>query len=296
MPCYILANVLGVEARKNRKLRESLIPWYAKSKTGSKLFFETYFDMDSIALHSGNDLDYYLQFNQSDEVKQYVNCMKFMQYFLSGNKELCRVEYENSFHMKSSDGNLLNPSFHFIPQIIYQSAIEKKFDGNILEEVFAESKRLLQNGIQNRIGPPQFEYEIIFALNYGKMNPEIIALAHNIFKNYDLAGLKSSCFYQLFISIYALALLETGKAKKAIELHDHVKIKNILFPEHMKYYIQLRLLLITAEFLIYKGKTQKAGQKLRKIKKIAKLLDFSYFYNSAVEIEQSILTKYKIQE
>jgi len=128
------------------------------------------------------------------------------------------------------------------------------------------------------------------------LNPEIIAISHNIFKNYDLAGLKSSCYYQLFISIYALALLETGKAKKAIELHDHVKIKNILFLEHMKYYIQLRLLLITTEFLIYNGKTQKAGQKLRKIKKIAKLLNFNYFYNRAIEIEQSILTKYKIQE
>jgi len=294
MPCYILANVLGVEVRKNRKLRETLIPWYAKSKMGSKLFFETYFDMDSIALHSGNDLDYYLRFNQSDEVKQYVNYMKFMQYFLSGNKELCRVEYENCLNLKSSERNLLNISFRFIPQIIYQSAIERKLVEDILEEVYAESDRLLQMGIQNRIGPPQFEYEIIFALNFGKMNTEIIALSHNIFKNYDLAGLKSTCFYQLFLSIYALALLETGKSKKALELYEHVKIKNILFPEHMKFYIQLRLLLIKTEFLIYKGKTEKARLKLIKIKKIAKFLNFNYFYNRAIEIEQCILNKYKI--
>jgi len=296
MPCYILANALGVEVRKNRKLRETLIPWYAKSKIGCKLFFETYFDMDSLALHSGNDLDYYLQFNQSNEVRQYVSYMKFMQYFLSGNMEMCNVEYENILNLKSSEGCLFNAAFHLIPQIIYQSAIEKNLHENILEEVYSESDRLLQTSIQNRIGPPQFEYEIIFALNYGKMNTEIIAIAHNIFKNYDLSGLKSSCFYQLFISIYALALLETGKSNKAFELYDHVKIKNIVFPEQMKYYMQLRLLLIKAEFLIYKGKTQKAGQKLRKIKRISKFLNFNYFYNRALEIEQYILTKYKVQE
>jgi tetratricopeptide (TPR) repeat protein len=263
---------------------------------GSKLYFETYFDMDSLVLHSGSDLDYYLQFNQSNEVIQYVNCMKFMQYFLSGNKELCNAEYEKSLNLRFPEGNLSTASSRFIPQIIYPSVFGTSLDKNILEEVYGISDRLLQTGIQNRIGPPYFEYEIIFALNYGKMNKEIITLAHNIFKNYDLAGLKSSCFYQLFLSIYALALLETGKAKKAIELYDHVKFKNTLFPEHMKYYMQLRLLLIKTEFLIYKGNTEKARQKLRKIKKIAKLLNFNFFYNKAIEIEQCILAKYKIQE
>lgn len=291
MPCYVLTNVIGVELRKNQKLREMLIPYYAQSEAGRTLYFEKFFDIDCLVLHSGNDLDCYLQYNQSDEAKQYVCYMKFMKHFLGGNQEQCKTEYENSLNLKLAEGKgSLNTSFYFIPQIVYQSVYEKKVDENIIKEVYRMSDRLLQNGIQNRIELPQFEFAIIFALNYGRMNKEIIDLARYIFEKYDLTDLKSSCFYQLFLSVYARALLESGEAEKALEFYDQVKFKNVNIPEHMKNYVKIRLLLIKAEFLIYMGKTEKARHKLEKIKTISQMLKAIYFYNNAMEMEKRILT------
>lgn len=292
LPYGVLTNIIGVEMRKNQKMREFLIPWYAQSNAGRKLYFERFFDMDCLVLHSGNDLYSYLQYNQSIEAKQYVCFMKFMQYFLSGDNEQCKIEYENSlkFQLPLGQGSF-NAASYFIPKIVYHSVFEKKIDGNFIKEVLNLSSSLLQNGIQKKTGIPNFEFIIIFSLGYGKMNNEIIDLAHHIFKNYDLTNLKSSCFYQLFLSVYALALLELGKTKKAIELYDHVKFKNINIPEHMKCYVKIRLLFIKTEFLIFKGKLHKAEKKLQKIERISKMLKFSYFYNRAIDLGKSISTK-----
>ena len=80
-PNCVLTNVIGVEMRKNQKLREILIPHYAQTEAGRKLYFERFFDMDSLVLHSSNDLDCYLQYNQSNESKQYVCFMKLCSIF-----------------------------------------------------------------------------------------------------------------------------------------------------------------------------------------------------------------------
>lgn len=290
-PTCALTNVIGVELRKNQKLREQLIPCYAQTEAGRKLYFERFFDLDSLVLHSGNDLDCYLQYNQSKESQHYVCFMKFMQYFLSENKELCKAEYERSLNLvlpEASDSIIT--SFYFIPQIIYQSVFEKKVDSNIIEDVYNMSDRLIQNGTQNRTEFPVFETNIIFFLEYGRMNKEIIDLAHYIFDHYDLINYKSSCFYQLFLSAYARALLDTGETKKAIETYDQVELGTINIPEHMKYYFKIRLLFIKAEFLIYKRKFRKARLLLGKIKAISQMLKFSYFYDKASGMEKHILT------
>lgn len=291
MPCYVLTNVVGVELRNDQELREILIPWYAQSEPARTLYFQSFFDFDCLVLHSGHDLDCYLQYNQSNDAKQYVCFMKFMEYFLCGNKELCKAEFEKSITLEFPIAkDSLITSFYFIPQIIYQSIYEQKLDRDILKVVRSMSDLLLRNGIQDRTNLPKFEFAIIFALNYGKMDREIIDLAHFVFDNYDLTNLNSSCLYQLFLSVYARALLETGKTQKALELYSQVKFKGINIPEYMKYYIRIRHMLIKAEFLIYNGKYKKAQKKLDKIKSISKMLKFNYFYDNALSLEKRILT------
>jgi hypothetical protein len=289
--CFALARVIGVELRKNQKLREILIPWYAQSEPARTLYFQSFFDFDCLVLHSGHDLDSYLQYNQSNDAKQYVCFMKFMEYFLCGNKELCKAEFEKSITLEFPIAkDSLITSFYFVPQIIYQSVYEKKLDRDILKVVRSMSDLLIRNGIQNRTDLPKFEFAIIFALNYGELNMEIIDLARFVYENYDLTNLNSSCLYQLFLSVYSRALLETGKTKKAIELFSQVNFKGINIPDHMKYYIRIRHMLIRAEFLILDGELKKARKILKKIKDNSQMLKFNYFYNSAICIENSIAT------
>lgn len=288
MPCYVLTNVLGTEMRKNKKMRETLIPYYAQSEAGRTLYFERFFDIDSLLLHSGDDLDCYLQYNQSIVAKLYVYSMKFMQHFLSNDKEKCKGEYENILVLKLPAGlDSLNAAYYFIPQIMYQSVYENKLAKNILKEVYHLSEKLLKDGIQNKTESPHFEFAIIFALNYGRMNTEIIDLANYVFEKYDLTDLKLSCFYQFFLLVYARALLNMGETKKAFEFYNQVNLKNISVPENMKYYFRIRFLLIKSEFLIKVGKIVKAKRKLEEIKTLSQMLNTSYFYEVAIEMEKA---------
>lgn len=289
-PCTILPNVVRLEMRKNSKMRELLVPFYAKSSVGNKLYFEKFFDIDNLILQAADDLDYYLQYNQSDNAKQYACSLKFMKYFLTENQEQCKAEYNNSLALKSQvNTDHINTSDYFTPQIIYQSVYKKQLDNNIIREIYRVSEKLFQTGIQQSNEIPQFEFEIIISLRYGRMNKEIIELSQYIISKYNFTDLTNSCFYQLFLSIFALALLETGEQQKAIELYDQINFRNIHFPELMKNYFKIRLMLIQTRFLIYKGKLKKGQRLLEKVKTISLMLKFSYFYNSALELERDIL-------
>jgi len=289
IPSNVLISALVVEMRRNHEIREIVIPWYAQSEVGRKLFFERFFDIDCVMLHSGNDLDHYLKYDTSNEAKQYVCFMKFMQNFLAGNEEKCLTEYKNSLNlMLHAVNDSLNTSFHIMPQIIYQSVFEHKLDRNIIKEVYRISDRLLKSRVQDGAAPPYFEYTVIYSLNYGKMDTEIIDFANYIFEKYDVDKFKSSCLTQLFLSIYASALLHTGETIKAMEIYNQLELKNVYFPVNMKYYVKIRLLLIIVEFLIYQGKINQAMLKLERIKYISQMLKFDYFYNNALELEKNI--------
>jgi hypothetical protein len=295
MPCYVMTNIIGTEMRRNQHLREILIPYYARSEAGRALYFEKFFDMDRLVLHSGNDLDYYLQYSQSNEAMRYVHFMKFMQHFLGEDEVQCKKEYENRVNLKFPvENDSFNAAFYFIPQLIYQSVFELKVDKNIIEDVYRVSERIIQNGIQNRTDIPDFEFKIIFALSFGRMNKEIIDLAHHIYAKYDMTNLTSSSFYQLFLSIYAKALLNTGEEQTGIDLFHQVEFRNSILPENLKNYIQIRYLLIEAEFLAFEGKLKKARQKIAKIKNISQMLKFNYFYNNAIELEKTLMPGHSI--
>jgi len=291
MPCSVLSNVLGVEMRKNPKLREILMPLYAQSAIGRTLYFERFFDIDCLVLHSGNDLDYYLKYNQSDEAIIYVRFMKYMQYFLSGNMEQCKIEYEKNSHLVlHSPQSSLKASFYFIPQILFHSENETSLLPGITEEVYRVSFRLLMDGIQKRIDVPQLEFAAIFSFNYAKMYKEIIAMADYIFDNYILKDMKGSCFYQLFLAIYAKSLFEVGEKDKAFEIYSQVSFRMVTISKNMKYYVRIRALIEKAQFQIYMQEYEKAKKTLCKVKEFSKMLKFSYFYESAMEMEKNILT------
>lgn len=291
MPSSVLSNVLGIEMRRNPKLREILIPVYARSSIGRTLFFERFFDIDCLALHSGNELDYYLKYNQSDEAIIYVRFMKYMQYFLSGDMDQCREEYEKNSHLQpQSHKSSLKASFYFIPQILFHSENERSLLPGVIDEVYCVSNRLLKDAIQRRTDVPQLEFAAIFAFNYVKMYNEIIEMADYIFDNYILKDLKGSCFYQLFLAIYAKSLFEVGENEKAFEIYSQVTFRQITIPENMKYYVRIHILIEKAQFQIYRQKHKKAQKALLKVKEISKMLKFAYFYENAMEMEKQFLT------
>jgi len=281
-------NTVGVELRKNKKVRDILIPWYAKSKSGQLFYFESFFDMDCLVLYSGDNIDYYLQYNQSIHAKYYGHFMKFMQYFLACDLKKCEEEYHIVRNLGYSEEiNPLYTCLYLCVQIVYQSVFIKKPITDIMNRVYLMSDKLFEKNSQTSSIYPRFEFSIIFALNYGNKFEEIIELASRIADRYDLTKFNSNVFFRLTQTFYARALLNTGKTQQANKIFSRIKFNNI--PIHLKHYLELRFQFVQVEFLIFNGKIKKAYKILKEIKTISQMLKFYYFYEKAEMLEKKII-------
>ena len=72
----------------------TLIPHYANTESGQLFYFESFFDMDSLALHAGDNVDYYLKNNPTEDAQIYGHYLKFTQYFLTQNQSKLQTEFE----------------------------------------------------------------------------------------------------------------------------------------------------------------------------------------------------------
>jgi len=239
-----ISNIFAVELRRNKTARELLIPFISQSKSGSYLLFERCFDMDSIVLHSADNLKYYLRYNHSAKTILFSHYIKFMQSFLSCSKKDCDKEYAFFVNLDSPPEEA--PELYFMTPIIYQSVFTEKIDRELINKALNISEQLRNNEIQSENSFIPFDFFIIDALDYGKMNREIITFANHVLEKDDQLPVKSTCFYQFFLSVYARALLNTGQSKEGIQLFKKVKLKEI--PEIMENYIRIRYKLTDKEF------------------------------------------------
>ncbi|MGD9930970.1 MAG: hypothetical protein AB7U05_13210 [Mangrovibacterium sp.] len=287
--CGILANIVNGEMRRYPGLRKRLMPIYAQSEIGRSIYFERFFDLDRIVLNSGDELDCYLRYNQTESARDYAHYLKYLQYFLSENYELCQQEYEHIEKLVlPKEGTPSDFAYYFVPRIIHQSVFQKNIEGSLMAAAHDTANQLLQSGKQEKTGLPVFEFELISALHYGQRYREIIQLTRRVLENYDLSNWESSVSYQLFLSDYASALLQSGETKEANDLYQQVRFKHINFPMNRKYFLKIRLMLIETEFLIFNGNLKKAQKNLDKIRAISEKLKFNYFYNKAMEIETEL--------
>lgn len=282
-----IINVIGVELRKNKKLRDFLIPHYAKSKLGQLFYFESFFDMDCLVLHSADNINHYIENKHSVEAYAYGYFLKFLGYVFAGDPVRCKKEYERIRSLQITDN--IKPScaaYYYGAQIIYQSLFEDKLDKNLIESALQRSSMLFESGIQFKTNIPVFELIIVFSLNYGNRFKEILKVADLIFSRYELSGTSFSWRYQLFLSMYARALLNTGEVQKGVEVFQKVKMQNI--PINYKCHVKLRFSLIYVEFLMVEKNISRAKQVIEEIKTISKMLRFKFFYDKALLLEKKI--------
>jgi len=282
-----IINTIGTELRKNKRAREFLIPLYAKSKTGQLFYFESFCDMDSLLLFSGDSIDLYLENKKTEEAFIYGHFLKFMQYFLGGDQENCKKEYELFQGLK--------PPRHIKPaldayyngaRLIYQSVFTGKPDRKLLSEIYRKSEQFYKDGVQSKTGIPLFEYIILYSLNYGNCFAELIQLSEQIMKKYKVDASFRDWRSQLFLLIFARALLNRGDTGKALAVYQKVELQNI--PVNYKYYVRLRSYLIRIEFLVYEKRLEEASILIAEVKTISQMIRHSYFYEKACEWDQQI--------
>lgn len=282
-----IINTVGVELRHSKKIRKILIPHYARSKAGQLYYFEGFFDMDSLILHSGDHVNKYLENKQSREAMIHGHFLKFMQYFLSCNQALCKNEYDIIRNLELSDH--MEPAlagYYHGAQLIYQSYFGNGPDPELMEKVFQKSRTLFKRKLQPVSGIPMYEYIINYSLNYGDEYTHILELSELALKKYEIALHAHSWKHQLFMLIYARALLNAGNKDIAISIFR--KIEMGVVPVNNKYYHRLRYYLIQLEFLLFQKKKTEALYLIKEIKTISKIIRHQFFYERVLFFEKKV--------
>jgi hypothetical protein len=282
-----IISTIGIELRKNTKLRQILIPLYARSKSGQDCYFEGFFDMDSLVLHSGKDINTYLKYKQSGDAKIYGHFLKFMQYFLSVREPDCRKEYEIIRHLRLTDS--MEPAltgYYYGAQLIYRACFGEGPEQDLMKLVYRKSDSLFDNKLQARSGVPVFEYIISYSLNYGDDFSNILKLTEDAIRRYEIASMPHSWRHQMFLLVYARALLNAGEMEKAVSLYNKTVLGAI--PVNNKYYVRLRYYLIRLEFLILENQKTEALDIIREMKTISKFIGHQFFYERALYFEHKV--------
>ena len=282
-----IISTIGIELRKNKKLRRILIPHYASSRSGQEFYFEGFFDMDSLVLHSGEDINIYLQYKDSEDGKIYGHFLKFMQYFLSVRKPDCRNEYEIIRQLRL--GESMEPAlaaYYYGAQLIYQTCFEQGADQDLMKLVYLKSESLFDSKIQALWGVPIFEYIISYSLNYGDDFSNVLKLSEQAIARYEIASMPHSWRHQMFLLVYARALLNAGDKDKAISFFNETALGAI--PVNNKYYIRLRYYLIRLEFLILENQKTEALVIIKEMKTISKFIKHQFFYERALNFENKV--------
>lgn len=280
-------NVISVELRKNKAIRDYLIPHFAKSKLGQLFYFENFFDMDSLVLYAGENVKYYLENNPSVDAQIYGHYLKFTQSLFEQNDLQCSKEYDWFQQLILPRGSSpMTAAFYDAVKIIFSSAVIHEFDEQQWKTIQNRSVLFYENKIQSATSMPIYEYLIANALNYGNKFEKIEILIKSVLKRYVLSDYSSSWMYQLFMAIYARALLNLGKTEQGAELFQHVHFKNT--PANYNYYVRLRFYLIKYEFLLHAKKIDEAKEILQEIKVIAQMIRYKYFYDKAQSLEDDL--------
>lgn len=280
-------NVIGVELRKNKAIRDYLIPHFAKSKLGQLFYFENFFDMDSLTLHSGENIKYYLGNNPSIEAQIYGHYLKFVQSFFEKDYPQCNHEIGWLQQLILPwDASPMTAGFYDSAQVIFSSAVIHDFNDEQWKNIQNRSRMFYEEQIQPVTSMPMYEYLIVNALNYGDEFKKIESFIKMALKRYVLSDYSTAWMYQLFIAFYSRALLNLDKTEEAKELFQQVEFKNI--PATYNYYVKLRYYLIRYEFLMHDENITEAKEILQEIKVVAKMIRYKYFYEKAQSLEDKL--------
>ncbi len=279
-------NIINIELRKHKEMRDYLIPHYANTESGQLFYFESFFDMDSLALHAGDNVDYYLKNNPTEDAQIYGHYLKFTQYFLTQNQSKLQTEFEWFKEIKKTEQLKPLAAGFFYSTLITGSS---KVDNATWKKILTQADHYLNSAAQIPYNFPIFEHLVINALNYSGNFEKTIELFKLVSEKYVFSTHKSSWLYQLMTSFYARALLKTGAADLGLQIFNQTELKFVSV--NYNYYVKLRYYIIQIEFLLYEKRFDEASQLIQEVKSIARMIRFKLFYDQAHALEENIKEK-----
>lgn len=270
--------------RSHKSSCEVLMPWFAKSKLGRKLYFEEYFDMDNLISFPEESLEIYVRNNNTAGGEMTVRFIRFLKGFYSLDYEVCSVEFEfikRIDHTELSANYLLG--YYFSSYFLYASLNNDYGIRGMLENVILTSGKLGMKDPQPLRFIPSFDFFMVYNLNTCDSFEEIKIIAEYSDRAYDISQMKISPFYHFYKLCHARSLLHTGEINRAMELFQQIEIHE--FPYHMKHFMKINVNLALIDFMEYQKKTSEALELLSEANSLAQLMGYNFFLQKIALLE-----------
>ncbi len=274
--------------RTNSRLSEVLLPEFAKTELGQKLYFEEYFDLDNLMNFPEKSLLSFIKNNKTTNGKMIFHFIRFLKGFYLNDSEACSLEYESISQINFDELNSpLSVGYYFSTWFLYASLNNYKQKEDMLKKFLTASENLRLKGMQSLRFNPGFEFIVVYHLNTCNFFEETRFVAEYLQDSKRSFQNQSSGFFQFFKLCYARSLFHTGEQKQALELYRQVNIAG--FPFHMKHFMKINVNLVRYDFLEFQNKTAEALTLLQETRLLAKQLGYKFFVQKAEELESELL-------
>lgn len=231
-----LISIVAFEIRKNKTLRETIIPIWSEDSNAHRLYFEFFVDIDYLIHHHDWVLNEYLSRKKTKEAMVFVNSLLFLKNWLSKDYANCEVQFNRLTELHLS----LNPlDIHGIPylRLLAYRYLWASYTSNdsikvaMQEEIKAYIVNMLSSNNQSLIVQLIHGYhnlgEILIWLGEYNFQLELYALFSEClvqYKNYSILW-----NYDKIHTINAYCYLKIGKKEVAKKIFEKIQGYSSLF-------------------------------------------------------------------
>lgn len=284
-----LVNVLGLEIRKDKKLRDELIPNFT-SKSVKALYFKSFWDFDSLILFFADNLKHFISDESSIDDIFYYEYMQFLKAFYSSDKKAMSLVFDRMSELNISELNYYNYSLFLSCQIMYFCIAEGGVPKSIQEYIIDREKEFVEND-DLKINKLEYHHiAIIDAFVLTKNYTVVIELYNLLTTSRFLSKIQQGDRFLKHLNLYySYALLKIGRKQAANESFDKGSFHyEENYPINARYFWLTRYHLIAIEFYIENALVQKAKEDIELVMKYSEMYKFLYMKNQAMQLNDKI--------
>jgi len=273
-----LIDTIGSELRKNKELRDRLIPIYAKEVISRDLYFRYFIDLDYLNVYYYENIDYFLKTNVSKNDIFFVHVLKFLQHYLDNT-------IDDACNYIETLENISNDSKQSIYQINtlccsiickYLKLQQKNNDEIVQMYILFNKVELFNNKYEQNTSfflvmetlEITENYDLIidlFTQNTLLNNPKFVNRNH---------------YLSSFLSIFrAKALVKNGNLSDAFKILNQVD--STKFSEGQRLYWNVKFNFASYEYYRARKNFSAAKKMIVENIKICKTLNYNYYFNKS---------------
>jgi len=276
-------HILAAELHRSFDFKKELLFHYASERLSQRLYFELYTDIDFLVHNLDQSLDFYIKANQDHPLEVWGLMLKLWANLLSDNKKSSDILGKEIFQRKKT------PKGTEYTDIVYRYVYmlhEYSRNGAISREtvlcMYEFEEQIADSNILTPNLQVSFYYSMIDAFDYCESFTNLINFYQLMLTRQALMSVMKNTNRFLYLQyLYARALLNKGRVNEAFS--NYYKLRLPEYPLHSYYCMQVRILFVKFDFLLFDNRTHEALECANEISEICHILKFEYLLKKIKE-------------